>query len=58
MAINTKKTLQRRKSVQRKRLTQKNNERVKLGQVFNNGYNTGFAIGFEDGHQLAYEQQP
>ncbi|MEV5030116.1 hypothetical protein [Paenibacillus sp. LPE1-1-1.1] len=58
MAAGKKKSLQRRKPVQRKRLTQKNNERVQLGQVFNNGYNTGFAKGFEDGHQLAYEQQP
>lgn len=58
MAIRKKKTLQRRKSIQRKRITQKNNERVKLGQMFNNGYYTGFAKGFEDGHQSAYEQQP
>lgn len=58
MAIRKKKTLQRRTPVRRKRLTQKNNERAKLGQVFNNGYNAGFEKGFEDGHQLAYEQQP
>lgn len=58
MAISKKKTLQRRNSVQRKRLIQKNKERVKLEQVFNDGYNTGFPKGFEDGHQLAYEEQP
>lgn len=58
MAASKKKSLQRRKPVQRKRLTQKSNERIQFGQVFNNGYNTGFAKGFEDGHQLAYEQQP
>lgn len=58
MAISKKKSLQRRKPAQRKRLSQKNNERVQIGQVFNNSYNTGFAKGFEEGHQLAYEQQP
>lgn len=58
MAVSKIKSLQRRKPTQRKRLSQKNNERAKFGQVFNNGYNTGFAKGFEEGHQLAYEQQP
>ncbi|MGM0882633.1 MAG: hypothetical protein ACQEXQ_16520 [Bacillota bacterium] len=54
----SKKALQRRKPVHRKRHTQKDNEWAGVGQTFNTGYNTGFAIGFEDGHQSAYEQQP
>lgn len=47
----------RRKQVNRKRLTQKENERLGLGYTFNSGYNVGFAKGFEDGHQAAYEEQ-
>ncbi|CAM4261251.1 flagellar biosynthesis/type III secretory pathway protein FliH [Paenibacillus endophyticus] len=51
------KTLLRRKPVARKRFAQKDNERAELGQTFNDGYNTGFAKGFEDGHQAAYEKR-
>ncbi|OMF31779.1 hypothetical protein BK133_15355 [Paenibacillus sp. FSL H8-0548] len=53
-----KKTLQRRKPVHRKRLAQKENERAELGKIFNDGYNHGFAKGFEDGHHAAYEKRP
>ncbi|OBZ13371.1 hypothetical protein [Bacillus sp. FJAT-26390] len=53
-----KKSLQRRKPLLRKRFTQKENEQAELGQTFNNGYNAGFAKGFEDGHLAAYKLRP
>ncbi|MGO4547043.1 hypothetical protein AB4Z29_19845 [Paenibacillus sp. 2TAB23] len=56
-SIASQKTLLRRKPVARKRFTQKENERAELGQTFNDGYNTGFAKGFEDGHQAAYKKR-
>jgi flagellar biosynthesis/type III secretory pathway protein FliH len=52
-----KKTLHRRKPLLRKRFSQKENEQAEFGQTFNIGYNNGFAKGFEDGHQAAYENR-
>jgi flagellar biosynthesis/type III secretory pathway protein FliH len=50
-----KKTLQRRKGVQRKRLASSDKEYAHDKLLYNEGYNTGFAKGFEDGHREAYE---
>lgn len=52
-----KKTLPRRKTVQRKRLSSDDKELTNQKLLYNEGYNTGFAKGFEDGHLKAYQEK-
>ncbi|MCA0754992.1 hypothetical protein KP806_08020 [Paenibacillus sp. N4] len=58
MADKKKNEVKRRKNISRKRLVKTKEDSVKSGQIYHNGFNAGFTKGFEDGHQLAYEQQP
>lgn len=58
MAAKKQNAVKRRKTVSRKRLAKEKDDSLKLGQIYHNGFNAGFTKGFEDGHQLAYEQQP
>lgn len=54
----SKKTLLRRKAVQRKRYTaDAGDAQPYYSQSYTEGYNAGFAKGFETGHLKAYEQQ-
>src|SRR5689334_17789611 len=47
----------------RRRKVNRNSRRMNsyfkgFNQAYQEGYNTGFGIGLQEGHQLAYEQQP
>jgi hypothetical protein len=52
-----KKTLLRRTTVRRKRLSSDDKELTSQKHFYNEGYNSGFAKGFEDGHLKAYDEK-